>query len=57
MYLKSTLFPFLRTGCSIYFWAILGPVYILLIINGKLSVIIISIDLAKFGGLSIHKLF
>jgi len=39
-----------------YFCAILGPVYRDLIRAGKLSLIIMSMDLARFGGLMIHKL-
>lgn len=54
--LKSTLRPCLRTGLYIYFCAIFGPVYIFLIIVDKLSVMIISIERAILGGLSIHKL-
>ena len=54
MYLKSTFLPLLRTGLEIYFWAILGPVSMFFTINDKLSVMIISIDLAKLGGFKIQ---
>jgi hypothetical protein len=56
IYLRSTFLPCLNTGFVIYFWAILGPVYIFLIIIDKLSVMTISKDLAIFGGFKIHKL-
>ena len=56
MYLKSTFRLYLSTGLLIYFWAIFGPVYIDFIMLEILSVIIMSIDLAIFGGLIIHKL-
>lgn len=56
IYRKSTFLPCLRTGLSIYFCAIFGPVYIFLTMVDRLSVMIISIDLAILGGLSIHKL-
>jgi hypothetical protein len=39
-----------------YFWAIFGPVYKDLISAGRLSLMIMSMDLAMLGGLMIHKL-
>lgn len=39
-----------------YFCAIFGPVYIDLTNAGRLSLIIISIDLAMLGGLIIQRL-
>lgn len=56
IYLRSTFLPCLSTGLYMYFCAILGPVYMFLMIVDRLSVIIISMDLAMLGGFNIHKL-
>jgi hypothetical protein len=56
MYRRSNFLPWKRTGRSIYFWHILGPVSISLMIADKSSVTVVSIVLAMFQGFIIHKL-
>ena len=56
MYRRSNFLPWKRAGRSIYFWHILGPVSISLMIADKSPVTVVSIVLAMFHGFMIHKL-